>query len=128
MVLMSMVSFTGSRGPMVKEEPKSLTQPANKRRKADSTTDVSSIGRTQTVSVDFGPAQPSEKRYKAASGGPSRVRFDSITVLPASRATRNSTRAAKANSKKDIHELFERLGHEFGAVARTCEEIYETFE
>jgi hypothetical protein len=113
---------------MVKEEPKSLTQPVNKRHKAVSTTDVSSIGRTQTVSVDFGPAQPSGKRYKAASGGPSQVRFNSITVPPAPRALRNSTCAAKANSKKDMHELFEQLGHEFGAVARTCEEISETFE
>ena len=128
MALMSMVSFTGRRRPMVKEEPKSPTQPANKKRKAESTTDISAIGHTQTVSVALDPARPSGKRHKAAFGGPSRVRFDGITVPPAPKATRNCTRAAKANSKKDIHELFDRLGQEFGAVGKTCEEIAESFE
>jgi hypothetical protein len=128
MALMSMVSFTGRCRPMVKEEPKSPTQPANKKHKAESTTDVSAIRHTQTVSVALNPTRPSGKRHKAAFGGPSQVRFNGITVPPTPKATRNSTRATKANLKKDIHKLFEQLGQEFRAVGKTCEEIAESFE
>jgi hypothetical protein len=47
---------------------------------------------------------------------------------PGPRVTRKSTRSAKASSKKSAHELFERLGQEFRAVAKTCEDIAEALD
>jgi hypothetical protein len=44
------------------------------------------------------------------------------------KATRKSTRATKANSKKNANELFVHLGQEFAAVAKTCEELAEVFD
>jgi hypothetical protein len=74
-------------------------------------------------------AQGTSKRQKLASGGSAQVRFDGVMLNkpphPAPRATRKSTRATKANSKKGMRELFEQLGEEFQAVAKTCEEILE---
>ena len=119
--LIDIVSFTGRRRQTVKEEPKSPAQPPRKR-KAYSTTDASSIGRIEILGSDIDTAQPSGKRHKSAST--SQVQFDGIMV-PATRATRKSTRTAKANSKKDMHELFEHLGQELGAAAKTCEDIAE---
>ena len=39
-----------------------------------------------------------------------------------------STHNTEANPKKDVRELFERLGQEYGAVAKTYEELAEAFE
>jgi hypothetical protein len=124
-----LMSFTGRRRPVVKEEPKSPAQPT-KKRKAYSATDTSTIGRLEIIGSDNDTPQPTGKRHKAFSGASSQVRFDGIVVPPAPviRPTRKSTRTAKANSKKDLRELFERLGQEFGAVAKTCEDIAEAFE
>ena len=126
--LIDIVSFTGRRRQTVKEEPKSPAQPPRKR-KAYSTTDASSIGRIEILGSDIDTAQPSGKRHKSSSGT-SQVRFDGIMVppgptAPPARPTRKSTRTAKVNEKKDMRELFERLGQEFGAVAKTCEDIAE---
>jgi hypothetical protein len=81
------------------------------------------------VDYEIDTAQPSGKRHKSSSGT-SQVRFDGVMVPPAppappARATRKSTRTAKANGKKDMRELFERLGQELGAAAKTCEDISE---
>ena len=128
MTLISIVSFTGRCHPGIKEELKSPTQPAAKKRKAYSTTDTSAIGSIEsTMGFDLNPPQPAGKRQKSAAGSSSQVQFDGVAVPPA-RATRRSARTTKANSKKDIHELFEQLGQEFGAVTKTCEEIMEAFE
>ena len=133
--LMDIVSFTGRCRPTVKEEPKSPVQPPQKR-KAYSTTDASSIGRIEILGSDVDTAQPSGERHKSSSGT-SQVRFDGIMVpagppAPPARKTRKSTRTAKVNEKKDMRELFERLGQEFHttakaneAAAKTCEDIAE---
>src|ERR1700692_142906 len=110
MTLISIVLFTGRRRPGIKEEPKSPTQTAAKKRKAYSTTDASAIGSIEsTAGFDLNPPQPARKRQKSAAGSSSQVRFDGVAVPPA-RVTRRSARTTKANSKKEIHELFERLG------------------
>ena len=90
-----------------------------------STTDASSIGRIEILGSDVDTAQPSGKRHKSSSGT-SQVQFDGIVVppgptAPPSRATRKSTRTAKANRKKDLRELFEHLGKELGAAAKAHE-------
>ena len=76
--------------------------------------------------------QGTSKRQKLTSGGSSQVQFDDVILTkpphPAPRATRKSTRAAKANSKKGMRELFERLGEEFQAVTKTCEEIADALD
>src|ERR1700691_3184553 len=110
--LIDIVSFTGRRRQTIKEEPKSPAQPPRKR-KAYSTTDASSIGRIEILGSDVDTAQPSGKRHESSSGT-SQVRFDGVMVPPGppARATRKSTRAAKANGKKDMCELFERLRQE----------------
>ena len=121
---MDIVSFTGRRCPTVKEEPKSPVQPPRKC-KAYLTTDASSIGRIEILGSDIDTAQPSGKHHKSSSGT-SQVRFDGIVVppgptAPPGRATRKSTRTAKANGKKDLRELFEHLGKELGAAAKAHE-------
>jgi hypothetical protein len=125
MKLICIGSFTGRRRPTVKEEPRSPAQ--GKKRKANSVSDASSIGRSDATGFDFEATEPNGKRQKMASGSSTQVRFDGIMVPPV-KAPRRSTRSAKANSKKDINELFERLGQEFGAVAKTCKDIAETIE
>ena len=121
--LIDIVSFTGRCRQTVKEEPKYPVQQPRKC-KAYSTTDASSIGRIEILGSDIDTAQPSGKHHKSSSGT-SQVRFDGVVVPPGppARATRKSTRATKANRKKDMRELFERLRQEFGAVARTCKNI-----
>ena len=81
------------------------------------------------MDYEIDTAQPSGKWHKSSSGT-SQVQFDSVMVPPAppappARATRKSTRTAKANGKKDMRELFEHLGQELGAAAKTCEDISE---
>ena len=135
---MDIVSFTGRRRPTVKEEPKSPVQPPQKR-KAYSTTDASSIGRIKILDSYIDTTQPSGKRQKSSSGT-SQVQFDGIVVppgptAPPGRATRKSTRTAKANRKKDLREFFEHLGKELGAAAKAhkaaskiCKDIAELMD
>ena len=92
----------------IKEEPKSLGCAATRKHKAYSTTDASTIGRIEILGPEIDTAQPSGKRHKASSGT-SQTRFDGIMVPPGptpppARATRKSTRTAKANLKKDMRE------------------------
>jgi hypothetical protein len=57
------------------------------------------------------------------------ARFDGVVLTPnPPQASRYSTRAAKVNSKKDVSELFQRLGQEFQAVTKTLEEIAGALE
>jgi hypothetical protein len=90
-----------------------------------STTDGKPIGRFNAVDVF---AQGSSKHLKTASGSSARVRFNSVTLpkgqAPA-RVTRNLTRSTKANSEKTMSELFEQLGREYQAIAKTCEAMSE---
>jgi hypothetical protein len=49
--------------------------------------------------------------------------------LTVPKATRRSTCSTKANnSKKDISELFRRLGQEFGTITKTFEDMAQTME
>jgi hypothetical protein len=123
----------GARDVTVKEEVKSPSNPAASKRKLYSITDGAPIGRfdTSNLKLSFDPA-PNGKRQKTTSAGSSHVRFDGVVLgdnpEPGPRVTRKSTRSAKASSKKSAHELFERLGQEFRAVAKTCEDIAEALD
>jgi len=110
----------------IKEELKSPGRPANRKRKAYSTTDANPIGVIKPIDdADADAAQPLSKRVKTTSASSSHVRFDGVAVP---KPTRKSTRATKANSKKDVNELFARLAKEFAAVSKTCKEISETLD
>jgi mevalonate pyrophosphate decarboxylase len=78
------------------------------------------------MEVDMEPQQVA-KRQKNASGSSSRVRFDGVELADKSsntpKATRRSARSSKANSKKDVGELFSQLAREYQAISKTCEEI-----
>jgi hypothetical protein len=67
-----------------------------------------------------------------AAGETAVVRFNAMTASnnphTAPRLTRNSARSAKANTKKNVSELLERLGREFQAIAKTCEGIAEAID
>ena len=61
------------------------------------------------------------------------MRFDGIVVPPSptgppARATRKLTCTAKANGKKDMHELFEHLGQELGAAVKANEAAAKAHE
>jgi hypothetical protein len=106
----------------VKEEPKSPSQvTAGRKRKAYSTVDSTAIGTIDgPINIDFGSAPPVGKRARTATSKGASVRFDGVLLT---RATRQSTRSAKAAAKKDVGELFKQLGRQFGEVAKTCEDI-----
>ena len=93
------------------------------------TTDATFIGQIEILDYNIDTAQPSGKCHKSSSGT-SQVRFDGVMVppgppTPPARATRKLTHTAKANKKKDMRELFERLRQELGAAAKTCKDISE---
>jgi len=114
------------RKPTVKEEPKSPACPLGRKRKAFSTTDVNAIEFIEPVDdTVIKITQPSGKHVKTASGSSSQVQFEGI-MIP--KGMRKSARTTKANSKKDISELLAWLGQEFGAIAKTCEEISESID
>jgi hypothetical protein len=112
-------SFLGRRREAtVKEEPKSPTQPAGRKRKAFSTTDSKPIGVIDgPINVDFNSGPPVGKQSKLSSGSTPRVHFDAAET---STSTRKSTRST---TKKDLGELFKQLGEEYGAVSETFEKI-----
>lgn len=101
------ISLIGRRrayDPAVMEEPKSPANLAGTKRK-----------------ICFNSPQGSSKRQIMGS---SQVHFDSIILTPnVARPTRRSTRTAKVNTRKNVGGLFQRLGQEFRAVAKTYEEI-----
>jgi hypothetical protein len=97
---------------------------AGTKRKMYSTTDANPIGQIGPMRLDFTLPEPAAKRQRV--GKSTRVRFDGVAVpdkaASTTRATRMSTRATKASSKK---ELFGRLARELRAVVKTVEEIAE---
>jgi hypothetical protein len=85
------------------------------------------------LDVDAEPAQPPPKRLKTAGSSSSRgIRFDGVELYeqsnPTPKPTRRSTRSAKANSKKDVGQLFGQLAKEFQVISKTCEEIAEAMD
>jgi hypothetical protein len=84
------------------------------------------------VDVNMEPAQPVRKQLKSASASSSHICFDGVEVQGKStsppKATRKSARSAKANSKKDVGELFTQLSKEFQAISKMCEEIADMID
>jgi hypothetical protein len=91
------------------------------------------------LDIDAEPAQPPAKRQKTGVASSSRVQFDGVELHnqsnPTPKATRRLTRSAKANSKKDVGQLFGKLSKEFQlmsktyeGMSKTCEDIAEAFE
>jgi hypothetical protein len=103
----------------VKEERRS-PGPSTKKRKLYSTDGSNPIGTIDDF--DDTIIQVGGKRGKAVSGSTSQARSE---VATGQKPPRRSTRGAKANSKKDIGELFRRLGQEF---AKTCDEIADSIQ
>jgi hypothetical protein len=124
--------FTGrrqTRDAAVKEEPKSPGKSAPSKRKAYSITGSNPIGHIEPCDDELDPPQGSSKRQKTGTVGTPHVRFDGIMVpnnpRPAPRPTRKSTRSTKANPKSEMGALYERLGREFQAIAKTYADIAE---
>ena len=83
------------------------------------------------LDIDTEPAQPPAKRQKTAAASSSHIRFDGVEVgksNPTTRSTRRSTRTTKANSRKDLGDLFGRLAKDYQTIAKTCQEIAEAYE
>ncbi|KIM81700.1 hypothetical protein PILCRDRAFT_786567 [Piloderma croceum F 1598] len=118
----------------IKEEPKSLKSPKNlptKKHRMFSNETANPVGVVDVLDVNPMPL-PLQKRQKTASGSLSRVRFDGVELNDredvAPKPTRQSTRAAKANAKKDVGHLFGQLAKEFQAMSKTCEQIAEAMD
>ena len=117
----------------VKKEPKSPDNSTSSKWKVYSTNSANPIGSIHPIDIDFDASQQgSSKHQKTASSGSSNVRFDGVivpaNVRPASRPTRQSTRSTKTTPKKEINGLLTRLGQEFRAAAKTCEDIAEALD
>ena len=72
------------------------------------------------VFADSNSTQPVGKRTKTAPGSSSHVQFDGLIIA---KSTRKSARTAKANTKKDMGELFAQLAQECRAMANTFDEL-----
>ena len=122
MILTILIGRCRPQAVAVKAEP---TSPL-KKRKSYSTTDADLIGHIDAIDDVFEAIPTNGKHQKMNTGTTARVRFDGVKVpekpLHTQKATRKSTRTAKA-SKKDGTELFERLAQEFRAIAQTLEDI-----
>ena len=123
------ILFTGHRrvqDPAVKEEPKSPSTLTTLKRKVFSTTDSSAIRYITSSDLKCVPVEGAAKCQKT---GPSPSRLDAVTIPWASRkSTRASKSTSNFNSKKDIGDLFCRLGQEFEVVTKTFKEITELME
>jgi hypothetical protein len=86
------------------------------------------------IDIDMDPPQATRKRATTVASGSGRVRFNGVVLptrpqQPSARPTRNSTRIAKAASKKDMpSDMFARLGQGFRALAKTCDELKDALE
>jgi len=105
-----------------------------RKRKVYSTRNADAIGQMNAIDIDMDPPQAIGKRQKIIASESPRVQFDGVVLppkqqKPSARPIRKSTRVAKATSKKDrTSDLFLRLGQEFRALAKTCEELGEALE
>ena len=91
-----------------------------------STTDSSAIGYITSSDLECIPVEGATKCQKT---GPSSGRLDAVAIPWATRtSTRVSKSASNFNSKKDIGDLFCRLGQEFEVVTKTFKEIAELME
>jgi hypothetical protein len=98
-----------------------------------STSNTNSIGVMDVLDVDTEPTQPPPKHLKTAGSSSSHgVQFDGVELYEQSnltpKPTRQSMQSAKANSKKDVRELFGQLAKEFQVISKTCKEIAEAME
>ena len=80
------------------------------------------IGHIATSDFNITSSQGAPKQQKT---GPSQDWFDGVVILW---PTRTSARVAKSTNKVGIAELFQRLGQEFQAVAKTFKEISESLD
>jgi len=129
-------SFAGRHHTRVKDELASPAKATGKR-KVYSASGSNSIGIIEQLNEADIP-QGGSKRQKTGAGATAHVRFDGATATtstrPTPRPTRKSTRSAKAtpkiedNSKLEINELFAKLGKEFYAIRKACENIGRTCE
>ena len=109
----------------VKEEPKSPAQPTTRKRKAAAYSAVNGTSLGLINVLDEEPSsstQPNRKRTKTAG---SSVKLEAI-VVPW--ATRNSKRNERLGTKSDVRELYQRLGHELAAVAKTFKGLSEILD
>ena len=112
------------RGPaVIKEEPKSPAKAiGGRKRKAYSTINSDVIGTIEgPIDIDFESAPSAGKRVKTAPSG----EFDGVILTW---TTRQSAQTAKVSAKKGTRELFKQLSQQFGAVAKTCEDIADTMQ
>ena len=96
--------------------------------------DANAIGLMDSIEIDMDPPQTIGKRQKTVASKSAHVTFDGVVLppkpqQPPARPTRKSTRVTKATSKKDTTSvLFLRLGQEFRALAKTCDELGEALQ
>jgi hypothetical protein len=129
MQLMNILLHTGHRHcpTVVKKELKPLDTTNLLKCKVYSTASAHPIGHIDTFKGDFDTTPGSSKCQKTASGVSAQVQFDGVVMHnnQCTRATRKSMQTTRVTSKKDINRLFERLGQEFQAIVKTCEDIAE---
>ena len=107
----------------IKEEPKSSGRAATSKRKAYSIMDTNSIGIIKPIEdTDTDTAQPAGNHARASAASSSCVRFDGVAIP---KPMRKSTCTTKTISKK---ELFAHLSQEYATIAKTYEELSETWD
>jgi len=117
---------------MVKEESQVSGPSAPTKRLAYSITDANSIRTMDPINVDVDPPQAIGKRRRTGTSGASRVQPDGI-ALPeklnsAVSEPRRSMRVKKGKGKQGTADLLLRLGQEFRAIAKTCEELGDALD
>ena len=123
LVLTNIAGRHRNQDAIVKEESKSPSRPGPKKRKAYSTVSANSIGTLEQI--DEQPAmssQPLRKRPKRAKSPTLKVDM----VIP--RMTRKSARNEKASSKRDLGELYRRIGQEHAALAKSYDDLADNMD
>ena len=121
------ISFTGHhcvQDPAITEEPNSPSTLTPHKHKVFSTTDSSAIRYIALFNLECISGEVTAKYQKT---GPTHSQLDAV-VIPW--ATRKLTHASKSTSnfKKDVGDLFHRLGQEFKMVTKTFKKIAEIME
>ena len=109
----------------IKEEPKSPAQPTTRKRKAAAYLAVNGISLGLVDVLDKEPSsstQPNRKRTKMAG---SSAKLEAV-VVPW--ATRNSKWNERLGTKSNVRELYQRLGCELAAVAKTFKGLSEILD